>query len=555
MSKLMWNSDRPTLAIYGIQDCVDGEYPGAIHDHNMALFHHGELKKLVQLERVTRNKRDNKMQQHLISLLRDENLIGKELDVVFVDHEIGRAFISADGQIRFEAPLRDKLTCKPERGYLKWFDSSNQGWSLSHEMSHIATTLPFCGSWKENSLLVHYDGGASCSNFSVWHYHNKEVNLVNANWNNKDITSLHNANALTFAIVGAKRFDQNSVPGKIMGFGSFGEDLPEIRQWLRKHDYFKDIWKSKRRFFEIAKKEMGITLSHFDQHHPFIQNIAASIQGEFEDRLLSDLRNYREITGATNLYYSGGCALNIKANSKIIEQNIFDHVVIPPCCEDSGLALGAGAWIEFLKHGKLQPHTAYLNNWNLPEQCYSYAPNVIEEIAQRIMKGEVFATCIDYGESGPRALGNRSIIAKASSREIADKVSQYHKRREWYRPIAPIMLKRNADRVTQMRIHELSKYMLLDYAIKSEYQKLMEGVTHVDNTSRIQYIENREDHPLLYDLLDHMEKRYGELALINTSFNQQGEPIVHSYEQALISAKNLKIDGVIGRGVLKLIDL
>ncbi|QZT36240.1 hypothetical protein K5X82_13295 [Halosquirtibacter xylanolyticus] len=555
MTHHQWNPERPTLAIYGIQDCVKSDYPGFIHDHNMVLFHNGEVKKLVQLERITRNKRDNKMHQHLVSLLREEKLIGMELDVVFVDHEIGRAFISEDGQIRFEAPLKGELSSQPESGYLKWFDTKNRGWALSHEMAHIATILPFCGIWKENSLHVHYDGGASCSNFSVWHYKHGEINLVDAHWKNKEITSLHNANALTFAIVGAKRFDQNSVPGKIMGFGSFGKDLPEVRAWLRKHDYFKDIWRSKQLFFNKAEEEMGVKLNHFDLHHPLIQNIAASIQAEFEERLLNDLKHYKEITSATTLYYSGGCALNIKANSRIIEENLFEEVVIPPCCEDSGLALGAGAWIEFLKHGTLKKHTAYLNNWGLPEKSYAYDASVIQRVAEGIMNGYVFATCIGAGECGPRALGNRSIIAKASSVEIAEKVSQYHKRREWYRPIAPIMLRSNAEKVIDGKIDDLSKYMLLDYVIKPEYRKSLEGVTHVDNTSRIQYIDQREENPFLYDLLTCLYQMYGELALINTSFNQQGEPIVHCYDQAITSAKNLKIDGVIGKGTLTLIDL
>lgn len=555
MSSSKWNPNIPTLAIYGIQDCIDSEYPGFIHDHNMVLFNQGKVEKLVQLERITRNKRDNKLHQHIVPLLREEKLIGKELDIVFVDHEIGRAFISSDGQIRFEAPLRNQLDCRPEEGYLRWFDTKNRGWVLNHEMAHIATTLPFCGTWKENSLLLHYDGGASCSNFSAWHYKNGELTLVDAHWKNKRITSLHNANALTFAIVGAKRFDQNSVPGKIMGFGSFGEDIPEIRQWLKRNDFFQNIWTSKNIFFKKAKEEMGVDLHHFDLKDHFIQNIAASIQAEFEEQLFKDLYHYKEITKAEHLYYSGGCALNIKANSRIVESGIFKEVVIPPCCEDSGLALGAGAWIEFLKHGKVEKHSPYLNNWNLSDAHREYPQEVVEEVAKRLNQNQVLATCIGNGEVGPRALGNRSIIAKASSKELAQKVSEYHKKREWYRPIAPIMLKRNAEKVVNTTMNPLSQYMLLDYEVKEAYRSMMAGVVHVDNTSRIQTIEKREQNPFLYDLLDIMEKKYGEIALINTSFNIQGEPIVNTFEQSLVSAKRLEIDGVIGKGRLTLIDL
>ncbi|QZE13746.1 hypothetical protein K4L44_14435 [Halosquirtibacter laminarini] len=555
MQKLSLNTTYPTLAIYGIQDCVDSKYPGFIHDHNIALFYQGKVEKMLQLERISRNKRDNKLSQQITSLLREERLIGQPLDIVFVDHEIGRAFISSDGQIRFEAPLRQTLTPYPEKGMLRWYDTQNQGWCLNHEMAHIGTTLPFCGQWKENSLMIHYDGGASCSNFSVWKFNNGKLSLVDAHWKNKRITSLHNANALTFAIVGAKQFDQNSVPGKIMGFGAFGEDIPEIRNWLHQHNFFKDIWKSKKLFFHKSKEEMGIELNHFDLHHPFIQNIAASIQAEFEEQLLQDLNYYQEKTKTENLYYSGGCALNIKANSKIIESGQFNEVVIPPCCEDSGLALGAGAWVEYLKHGKLFQHSAYLNNWGLNSSKEHYSKELIQKIAKEINEGAVFATCIGNGEAGPRALGNRSIIAKASSKSLAQRVSEYHKKREWYRPIAPIMLTRNAVKVSESPIHSLSKYMLLDYKIKREYRDKMAGVVHVDHTSRIQTITHREENPFLFDLLKEMESSYGEIALINTSFNKQGEPIVHSFEGALHSAKKLEIDGVIGNSRLTLIDL
>ena len=120
------------------------------------------------------------------------------------------------------------------------------------------------------------------------------------------------------------------------------------------------------------------------------------------------------------------------------------------------------------------------------------------------------------------------------------------KGREWYRPVAPVMLEKNARYFTgKDSIHPLSRYMLLDFDILPERQAELAGAVHVDGTSRIQTLFVREDNPWLWDLLTRLDERYRVKALINTSFNRRGEPIVHTPEDALASAREMKIDGVV----------
>ncbi len=545
---------KATLAIYGVQDRVNSEHPLYVHDHSLCLMRNGKVEKLLQLERKTRRKRDNKLYQTIYDILRDEKLISTEdYDVVFVDNVVGRSFINTQGNIRFEAPLVEKPIEGLEVGKLWWFDKALDGYILNHELSHISSCIPFYGNFKDNSLFIHFDGGASLGNFSAWYYNKGEIKLIECNWDLKYLSALYNANALVFSIIGVKRFDQNSVPGKMMGLASFGEYNPKLENWLIENNFFEDIWKSKKKFFEVASRDYGWDNNHLDLKDPFLQDIIATMQYIFKRDTMDKLAELQLEYKVDNLYYSGGSALNIVTNNAIVESNMFKSVFIPPCAEDSGLALGAAAYVEYLKHGKIEYHSPYLNNWGIKEYAVEYTQDDIELLANALLEEKIVGVCNGYGEVGPRALGNRSILALANSKKLAQKVSIEKKGREWYRPIAPVILKRNLEYFTGIKDSLLAKYMLMDFDVLEEKRKEIEGVVHVNGSSRIQIIDNREDNPFIYDLLNHLEGNYGIRALINTSFNKRGEPIVHTATDALNSARNMELDGVVVNGKLELI--
>lgn len=540
---------KPTLAIYGIQDRNNYVHPYYVHDHNLALMQNGRVVFFLQQERRSRRKRDNTLHVELKSILKEKKLIGNDYDIVFVDNMVGRTFLLSTGEVRFEAPLNKSLFLAPEQGRLWWFDHERKGWALNHELAHMASCLPFFGNFEENSLLVHFDGGASQSNFSAATFKNGKLEWVEYHWDLKPVSSIFNANALVFAIIGAKLADQNSVPGKFMGFAGYGTYRPELEQWLSYNHFFENIWGKTSQFLKKTKTDWGIELKSFDQHHSFIQDVAATLQHIFTKTILAKLKTLQKETQTQNLYYTGGSALNIVANTQIIESGIFDRVFIPPCTEDSGLALGAAAFVEWIKHGRVEQHPAYLNNWGIENYRVAYTHKDIEQTAQAIANKKIIGICNGFGEAGPRALGNRSLLALASSKQLAKTLSMEKKGREWYRPLAPIALEKNTKYFTGLdKINPLSKFMLLDFTILPDKQNEIAGAVHADGTARFQTLFDQSQNPFLFDLLQYLDQNYGIKALINTSFNAGGEPIVHTTEDALKTARKMKLGAVVVNG-------
>jgi carbamoyltransferase len=546
------NKDRPTLAVYGIQDRTGAPFPWFVHDHAIVLMHKGRVLKALTLERQTRIKHDNSLHKRIYDILKSEGLLAdRNYDLVFVDNVAGRAFISQCGRFRFEAPLVHTPAAGIEKGKCWWLDRETEAYALNHELAHIAANLPFYGNFKENSLLVHFDGGASVSNFSAWLFKDGKITRIEAHWKLKRLTSMFNANALVFGIIGARMQEQNSVPGKMMGLAGYGSYSEELERWLTGNNFFEDIWNKKTLFFEKARKSFGWDKTHLHTDDPFLQDIIATMHHIFVRETISYFSELQKKTGTDNLYYSGGSALNIVTNTALHEAGLFRDIFIPPSCEDSGLALGAAAFIEWQKHGSVELHSPYLLNWGIDKKAPSYTNDDIEKAAQLLMQKKVIGICNGNAEIGPRALGNRSIIALAGSKALAKRVSMGHKKREWYRPVAPVMLEKNAKYFTGGKdIHHLSRFMLLDFPVLPEKRKEMEGAVHVDGTARIQTFFDRSGNPYIFDLLTLLDKKYGVKALINTSFNIRGEPIVHTCDDAVKSAKSMKLDAVVLNGKL-----
>ncbi len=548
------NSFLPTLAIYSIQDCEPVDTPNMVHDHAITLMDKGKVIKHLTLERISRKKHDNSLHTNLFDILKKERLLNSsDFDLVFPDNVVGRSVITKCGRIRYEAPLNFSLSSVLEKGKCRWLNNYPKAYSLNHELSHIAANLPFYGNFKENSLLIHFDGGASLSNFSAWLFKENKFHNIEYGWRFKYLSSFFNANALVFAIIGAKFNEQNSVPGKMMGLASFGNYSSDMEEWLKENNYFTDCWGSKSVFFKAALKKYGWKNNKFDTKDKFLQDILATFQHIFTRDFMQKLAVLQNKIKADYLYYSGGSALNIVTNKKIIDNKLFNDVFIPPCPDDSGLSLGAAAFIEFMKHGNVKKHSPYMINWGLNSK--NTILEHINKIALEISKGKVIGICNGDAEIGPRALGNRSIIARADNVELAKKVSMFHKRREWYRPVAPIMLCENAKYFTdKSNIHHLANFMLLDFDINKSGTSEICGATHVNGTARIQVIRTEEQNPFMYNLLSVLNDKYNIKALINTSFNVRGEPIVHSKTDAVNSAKNMSLDAVVVNGELILLD-
>lgn len=542
---------KPTLGIYGIQDRTDNGYPQIVHDHNLALLQNGKIESCIQLERYTRKKNDYRLHQFLPELINKLGLSNREMDVVFVNKLVGSAFISSNGQIRFEAPILKRLSKSWEEGQLWWFDRELNSYILNHELAHVFSCLPFFGEFKENSLLIHFDGGASLSNFSAWIYRMGKIIPVEHHWELKQLTQLYNANALVYTIFNSTNKNSKSIPEKLMSYAALGNYNEDIEFWLRQNRWFEDINGLKKTFIEKTKSDFNIELESFDQHSTFLQDVIATIQEIFMRETLMKIDDVNTLSNCKNLYYTGGCALNIQTNTALIDSDLFENVFIPPCPGDSGLSIGAAAFGEWIKGNKFTKHSPYLNNWGINNEVIKYTQEDIQQVANLLAEGKIIGLFNGYGEVGSRSLGNRSIIGLPSL-ALANKISVNHKNREWYRPVSPIMLEKNALYFTeQEKIHPLSQYRLIDSPIIESKQNEIAGVVHSSGTTRIQTIFEKADNPFLYDLLTLLDEHYNVKALINTSFCISGEPLVQIEKDAIEAGKKMKLDVLVINGKIK----
>ncbi|RKD92437.1 carbamoyltransferase C-terminal domain-containing protein [Mangrovibacterium diazotrophicum] len=539
----------PTLAIYGIQDRDESDHPLYVHDHNLCIMQNGRVRDFLQLERVSRHKHDNKLHQKLTDLLREKKLLTEDFDLVFVDNVVGRSFINKQGNVRFEAPLSRILANDKEQGKCWWYGREANAWVLNHELAHIFTCLPFYGNFKPNSLLVHFDGGASQSNFSAWLFRNNKLVKLSAHWDYKYLTSIFNANALVFSVIGAKMNEQNSVPARFIDLAGHGNYRYELETWLREHEFFENIWGKKSAFVRDVKKHWNIDLKSFDQRNPFIQDCLATLHELFVRETIQIFNRLQRETLARNLYYSGGCALNTAVNSQLIKERIFEEVFIPPCPDDSGLALGAAAFVEWQKYGEIKMHSPFLNNWGLDGEEVTIESKVIRKTAQTLSQDKIVGISNGHAEAGSRALGNRSLLAAANNKLLAQKLSMKCKGREWYRPLSCVMLEKNAQYFTgHTTIHPLSQYTLLDFDILPEKQAEIAGAVHKNGKARIQTIFNRQQNPFLWELLTVLDEKYNVKALVHASFNTKDDPIVHTEKDALKAANKMGISGLVLNG-------
>lgn len=546
-----------TLAIYGSKDLDSRPYPVFTHNHNLCLMKDGKIINYLELERYTRKKCDNRLDLFIEEILRNKIIdLPEDFDFVLVNDFLSSIFISKNGSLRFESEGGDTLTEKLIPGTLTLLNGEFsakkiKAWCCPHELAHIFSTLPFYGNLKENSLLFSFDGASSFGNYSSYFYKNGKLRLIENNWTDlKNEANFFNDNALVYKILKLERKHHTSTPGKLMGYASWGNYNPKIENRLRENNFF-HVFQDEEKVLESINTVFDLNLSTFDNHCKILQDIAATFQRMFENAVIEKLRKLQAIYNCDYLYYGGGCALNIVTNTKIINSKLFKDVYIAPCCNDGGLSIGAASFFEFTNSHKISLSSPYICDVGITDTNYTVNDDEIEKTSNLLLQGKIIGICNGVAEAGPRALGNRSLIARADSAELSQKLSIEIKKREWYRPVAPIMLKEVAEEVAVEKSYMLAKYMLMDFHIKDEYKKHLEGVVHVNGTARIQIIEKEEDNPFMFRLLTLLKKE-GVLALINTSFNVAGEPIVHTIEDAKMSARKMNLDGLVLNGKLYL---
>lgn len=529
-----------TVGIYGIKDTSHGRHPTYTHDHGAAFMRDGSVVDVVPLERLTRVKHDNRLDAHIGAILRDR-VADEPVRFVSVNAFVGDAFQSADGNLRIEPGGRVRIKSEPTRARVLWWPDGlrareAEGWALCHEFAHVASLLPFVGRFEANSLLVHVDGGASDSACSAWWWDGAEAHLVESSWDLlKEPVNNFNVGPIGRLALGMLPEDHLSLPGKLMGLAGHGTPDRELHAWLAERHFF----------LGAGDDEVRRALAARFADRPPYETLAATIQADFEQRVGATILAWQEKTGARHLYYAGGAALNIPTNSALEGSGRFRSVHVPPCTNDSGLSLGAAAWLEFRDRGYVEPHDAFLCRADNRETSL----DDIERIAASVAAGEVLGLCNGPAEVGPRALGHRSIIARPDDLGLRRRVSEGIKRREPYRPVAPMLLPEIADAAfgDAATASRLAPFMLGVWPLRPAWTGRFAGVVHANGTLRAQVVRGDR---FLESLLRRLWERHEVAGLINTSFNGPGEPMVHTCADALAGARRLGLDGVVIDGSL-----
>jgi carbamoyltransferase len=280
--------------------------------------------------------------------------------------------------------------------------------------------------------------------------------------------------------------------------------------------------------------------SAIDSRH---EDIAASLQTLLEETVLRYLEKLRARTGKRNLCLSGGVALNCVMNGKILESGLFDNIFIPPNPGDAGCAAGAALHIHHqvngaprsyvMDHAFLGPSytdgeiVGALDNAKLD---YRKMDDPAKEVARLIADGKIVAWFQGRMEWGPRALGNRSLLADPTRAEMRDVVNKWVKHREDFRPFAPSVLEEKAPEYFE-HITD-SPFMLFITQVKEDKKGKVPAITHVDGTARPQTV-SKQTNPLYWQVIKEFENITGVPCVLNTSFNIMGEPIVCTPPQAI----------------------
>ncbi len=295
------------------------------------------------------------------------------------------------------------------------------------------------------------------------------------------------------------------------------------------------------------------------ESNQYYADVAASIQRFTEDTLIQTATYLQKKTGMDKLVMAGGVALNTKANWRILNETPFQELWIQPAAGDDGGALGAALWAWHALLGKprkwVQEHAyygrsysdgecrAFLDEAQLPYESFTDETRLTERIVDALTQQQVIGFHQGRFEWGPRALGNRSILADPRGADMKEIVNTKIKFREPFRPFAPVVLRERAPEYfdyPQVAEHDSPRYMLMVAPIKNDKQDEIHAVNH-EGTGRLQSID-RATNARYYDIVKTFGEATGVPIVLNTSFNLRGEPIVNTPREAYNTFRNSDID-------------
>jgi carbamoyltransferase len=580
------------------------------HDSAAALIIDGDIVGAAQEERFSRIKHDPSYPSKSINYLFEKyNLTYDDLDyVVFYEkpflkfERLIETYISnapfGFKQFSKAMPiwLREKLFLKNQllkqiKKKSKNFSSKNILFS-NHHYSHAASA--FYPSPFKNSLILTLDGVGEWASTTIGYGSDGDIKLI------KEICFPHSLGLLYTAFTYYTGFKVNSGEYKLMGLAPYGNphyvdkifkyliDLKDDGSFRLNQNFFNYSTgltminnKFEKLFGQPTRKNENSQITQFHM------DIAASIQKVTEIVILKIAKYLSLNYDFDNLCLAGGVALNCVANGKLLKSKYFKNIWIQPAAGDAGGALGAAllVYYKFLKNKRVVNQNdsmkgAYLgpeysqksiknslNKLNAKYITYTQS-EMIKKTSNYLSEGKAIGWFQGRMEFGPRALGARSIIADARSKNIQKDLNLKVKFRESFRPFAPAILREELSNWFDINID--SPYMLLVDEIKKNKQKEMKehekklfgidklnvvrsvvpSITHVDYSSRIQTV-HKNTNPIFHNLLMEFKNKTDCPILVNTSFNVRGEPIVNTIEDAYRCFMGTNLDVlVVGNSIL-----
>lgn len=462
---------------------------GLFHDAAISVVKNGKLIFASSSERYSRIKNDKHLNQ---ALIKDALNHGYPDTITW-----------------YESPLKKKLRCLlfdkalihyNVKSYLKQFGLSAPISFLDHHTSHLYSSLLTYPKNIENILGVVVDSVGEFNTISIWDIRSKDKIKMIYSRGYPDSLGLFYSSITD--LVGLKPLEDEYI---LMGMSSYGKSK-------RYYTLFKELFfKNGNLIFDLRHgckhlfSEEEVLNNRFD--------IALGAQLIFEEVLIKLVKKFLLITGYRNIVYSGGCALNCRANSLLL--NLADKVWIFPNPGDAGASLGAA--LHYTKQ-----------KINIDNMFLGYdAGNItnINEIVSVLKSDHVVGVINGKAEFGPRALGHRSIFADPRLKNIKSIVNDI-KGREQFRPFAPVVLKEYAK--DYFKIDNRNDYRFMQFTAVCTKPRIIPGAVHTDGSSRIQVVDRYT--PFVYSLLLEWYKQTGCPVLINTSLNIKGKPLINSLE-------------------------
>ena len=431
---------------------------------------------------------------------------------------------------------------------------------ISHHLAHAASVY-YTSGFKKSSILIVDGNGTDLETNSFWFGEKNKIKL-NSVYKGRGLGQLYGSitrNCLNLGVGGE---------GKTMGLAPYGNrgkkildfSLTEYRGTMTDYSRFM----SRQPFTDILSLEKKIKYNKFNVNLPLRKKnqditkgiwprIAFDIQCEAERNMTKLGKALEKVDKTKNICVAGGVALNSVANKIMFDKTKFKKIFVFPGCSDAGVPLGLTLWgaynIPRIKSPRLKKlknaYTGieYSNNLitsTLNKFKINFKKVTNHEVAKKISLGQVIGWFQGGSEYGPRALGNRSILADSRKAEMRDLVNEKVKHREKYRPFAPSVLEEDAKKYFDL--DQESPYMLLVAKVKKP--KLIPSISHIDNTARVQTV-NPNQNRKFYGLIKEFKKITGVGCILNTSFNDAGEPIVETPLDALITFFGTEMDSLV----------